>query len=133
MTPEQMLESFRNAATQSAQMQQEMLKQYTAQWPSFGAPEGSADWAQQFQKRWTEFSSDYLTRSRESLETMYKLGTQFIELASRVSEAKSPDEYRSRLEEVRTKMSDIFKDQSDAQVRDLQKTAEKWFEGLSKS
>jgi hypothetical protein len=131
MTPDQMFESFRKSATSSWQLQQEVLKQWAQQWPSFGTPDSSADWAKQFQKRWTEFSSEYLTRSRESLETMYKMVVQFLDLTSKVSESKSPDEYRAGLEEARTKMFEAFKNQSEANLRDFQKTAEKWFEVIS--
>ena len=132
MTPDQMFESFRKAATSSWQMQQDMLKQYTQHWPAFTMPEGSADWAQ-FQKRWSEFSSEYFARGRESVETAYKLVTQFMELSARVAESKNPDEYRAGLEEVRVKMYDAIKDQSEARLKDFQKAAEKWFDVVAKA
>ena len=132
MTPDQMFESFRNAATSSWQMQQDMFKQYTQHWPAFGMPEGSADWTQ-FQKRLSEFSSEYFAKSRESLETMYKLVTQFMELSARVAESKNPDEYRAGLEEVRVKMYDTIKDQSEARLKDFQKAAEKWYDVVAKA
>jgi len=65
-----------------------------------------------------------------------RLGEEFIQLidlASRFYESKSPDEYRRGMEEVRTKMFEVFKDQSDAQLRDFQKTAEKWFDVFAKA
>jgi hypothetical protein len=131
MTPDQIFETFRKTATSSWQMQQEMLKQYTQQWASFGTPGGSTDWSQ-LQKRWSEVSNEYMTKSRESLDATYKLVTQFMELAARVTESKNPDEYRAGLEEARTKMYDAIKDQSETSLREFQKTAEKWFEGVSK-
>jgi hypothetical protein len=134
MTLDQMFENFRKASTSSWQVQQDMLKQYTQQWPwSANTVAEPTEWAQQVQKRWTEFASETLDRSKEALEVLYKLTVELIEMASRVRDAKSPDEYRRGVEEVRAKMFDVFKEQSDAQLRDFQKTAEKWFEALAKA
>jgi hypothetical protein len=134
MTLDQMFENFRKASTSSWQFQQDMLKQYAQQWPwSANTVAEPTEWAQQVQKRWTEFASETLDRSKESLEVLYKLTVELIEMASRVRDAKSPDEYRRGVEEVRAKMFDVFKEQSDAQLRDFQKTAEKWFETLAKA
>jgi hypothetical protein len=133
MTPDQMFESFRKASVSSLQMQQEMFKQWTQQWPwPMSATGGSVDWAQRLQSRWVEFTSEMLTRHRESLDTMYKLAMQMLEQSSRLSESKSPEEYTRGMDEVRTKMFETFKEQSDAQMREFQKTAEKWFELISK-
>jgi hypothetical protein len=134
MTLDQMFENFRKASTSSWQVQQDMLKQYAQQWPWSGNTVAEpTEWAQQVQKRWTEFASETLDRSKQSLEVLYKLTVELIEMASRVRDAKSPDEYRRGVEEVRAKMFDVFKEQSDAQLRDFQKTAEKWFETLARA
>lgn len=134
MTLDQMFESFRKASASSWQFQQDMLKQYAQQWP-WSASSGAepSEWAEQIQKRWGDFASDTLQRSKESLEALYKLTLELIEMGSRVRDAKSPDDYRRGVEEVRTKMFDVFKDHSDAQLREFQKTAEKWFEMLAKA
>jgi hypothetical protein len=134
MTLDQMFENFRKASTSSWQLQQDMLKQYAQQWPwpATGGAEPN-EWAQQIQKRWSEFASETVQRSKETLEALYKLTLEVIEMGSRVRDAKSPDDYRRGVEEVRVKMFDVFKEQSDAQLRDFQKTAEKWFEVLSKA
>jgi hypothetical protein len=138
MTPDQMFESFRRASVSSLQMQQEMLKQWTQQWPwpagswPAGSTGVSMDWVQRLQARWTEFTSELLTRHRESLDTMYKLAIQLLDQMSRLYESKSPEEYSRGMEEVRGKMFEAFKEQSDTQLREFQKTAEKWFEVLSK-
>jgi hypothetical protein len=134
MTLDQMFENFRKASTSSWQFQQDMLKQYAQQW-TFPASSGAepAEWAQQIQKRWTEFASETINRSKESLEGLYKLTLELIEMGTRARDAKSPEDYRRGVEEVRAKMFDVFKEQSDAQLRDYQKTAEKWFEVLAKA
>jgi hypothetical protein len=128
MTPDQMFESFRKASVSSLQMQQDVFKQWAQQWPwPLNVTGGSVEWAQRLQKRWAEFTSELLHRHREALDTMYKLGIQFIEQTSRLYESKNPEEYSRAVEELRAKMFETFKEQSDAQLREFQKSAEKWF------
>jgi hypothetical protein len=131
MTPDQILESFRKASVSSLQLQQELFKQWTQQWPwPLNTTGGAVDWMQNLQRRWGEFTSESLNRHRESLDTFYKVAIQLIEQASRLHDSKSPEEYRRGMEDVRSKMLETFKGQSDAQLREFQKTAERWFELL---
>jgi hypothetical protein len=133
MTPDQMFESFRKASVSSMQMQQEMFKQWTQQWPwPMNPVGGSVDWVQRLQNRWIEFTTELLTRHRESLDTVYKLAIQMFEQTSRLYESKNPEEYSRAVEEVRSRMFESFKEQSDAHLREFQKTAEKWFDLLLK-
>ena len=130
MTLDQIFESFRRASVSSLQMQQEMFKQWTQEWPS--APMNvagvSMDWVQKLHKRWFEFTGESLNRQRELLDSMYKSLIQVVEQASRLSESKTPEDYKRTSEELRHKMFDTFKEQSDAQFREFQKSAEKWFD-----
>ena len=130
MTLDQMFESFRRASVSSMQMQQEMFKQWTQQFPStpLNAAGVSAEWVQKLQKRWMEYTIESLNRHRESLDGMYKSLIQVIEQSSRLSDAKTPEDYRRSTEDLRHKMFETFKDQSEAQLRDFQKSAEKWFD-----
>ena len=115
MTLDQMFESFRRASVSSMQMQQEMFKQWTQQFPS--TPLNAAG-----------VSAEWVNRHRESLDTMYKSLIQVIEQSSRLSDAKTPEDYKRTTEDLRHKMFETFKDQSEAQLRDFQKSAEKWFD-----
>jgi hypothetical protein len=132
MTLDQMFESFRRASVSSLQMQQELFKQWSQQWPTMPLNIGgvSADWIPKLQKRWFEFTSETLNRQRELLDSMYKSTIQVVEQASRLSESKTPEDYRRSTEELRQKMVETFKEQSDAQLREFQKSTEKWFEVL---
>ena len=136
MTPDQMFESFRKASLSSLQMQQEMFKQWAQQWPwmqgAAGIAGAPAEWAQRVQTRWIEFTGELLNRHRESLDTMYKLAIQMMDQMTRLHESKNSEEYTRGMEEIRSKMFDTFKEQSDAQLREFQKTAEKWFDVLLK-
>jgi hypothetical protein len=135
MTLDQMFESFRRASLSSLQVQQEMFKQWTQQMPTtpWNATGISTEWMQTLQKRWLEFTTESLNRHRESLDSMYRSIIQLVEQASRLSEAKTPEDYRRTTDELRHKMFETFKDQSEAQLREFQKGAEKWFEVLPKA
>jgi hypothetical protein len=116
-------------------MQQEMFKQWSQQWPSNPLSAGgvSVDWIPKLQKRWFEFTTESLNRQREMLDSTYKSLIQVIEQAARLSESKTPEDYRRTTEELRHKMLETFKEQSDAQLREFQKSAEKWFDVLPKA
>ncbi len=132
---DQMFDSFRKASESSLQMQQEMFKQWAPQWPSMplNAAGASAEWTRTLQKRWIEFMTDALNNQRESIDAMYKSGIQVIEQGFRLSEAKSPDDYRRMVEELWRKMFEISKNQSETQLREFQKGVEKWLEMLPKA
>lgn len=127
---DQLFESFRKASESSLQAQQEMFKQWMQQWPvSPAAGTGaSPEWANNLQKRWLESTKETLTRHREVLDSTYRSGIQVIEQTFRVTDAKSPDEYRTLVEDLWRKLSETFKQQSEAQVREFQKAAERWLD-----
>jgi hypothetical protein len=135
MTPDQIFETFRRASLSTLQMQQEMFKQWAQQWPQ--APWNAAglptEWLQNLQKRWMDFTTDSLNRHREALDSMYKSLIQIVEQAGRLSEAKTPEDYRRTTDDLRHKMFETFKEQSEAQFREFQKGTEKWFDALPKA
>jgi hypothetical protein len=135
MTMDQYFETFRKASVSSLQMQQEMFRQWMQQWPStpWSAFGGSTEWLQRLQKRWMEVTAESLNRHRESLDSMYKSVIALIEQSLRLSESKTPEDYRSTVEELRHKMLETFKEQSEAQLREFQKDTEKWFDLLPKA
>ncbi|HKQ71052.1 MAG TPA: hypothetical protein VJT73_17015 [Polyangiaceae bacterium] len=130
MTLDQMFEGFRKASLSSLQMQQEMFKQWTQQWPATTPSSAgiSTDWLQKIQKRWIEFMTESLDRHRSSLDSLYRALVQVVEEGARLSDAKTPDDYRRTTEAVRQKLIATFKEHSETQIREFQKNAEKWFE-----
>ncbi len=124
---EQIFDSVRKASESSAQLQQEMLKQWTqhlmtAPQPGTG---GVADWGKGLQRRWAELTLELLKKQRESTDAAYASGIQIIEQTFRVSEAKSADDYRAMIEDLWRKLFESFKDRSESQFRDFQKWSEK--------
>jgi hypothetical protein len=64
---------------------------------------------------------------------MYKSGIDIIEVAFRLSEAKSSEDYRRMVEEFWRKVFAVYKDQSETQIREFQKGVEKWFDLVTKT
>jgi len=127
---DQMFETFRKTSTSFLQMQQELFKQWGQQWPAvpMEVAGASADWAQKLQKRWVEFTTESLNMHREMLDSMYKAGIQIMEQTHRLSESTNPDDYRREVAELRRKMFETLKGQSEAQLREFEKEVERWFE-----
>jgi hypothetical protein len=129
---DQIIENFRRASESSLQMQQEAFKQLAQQWSggphSSGSSGPSADWTGNIHKRSIDLTVESLNRNCESLEAMYRSGIGLVEQALRVSEAKSPEDYRRMVDELWRKLFTTFKEQSEVQLREFQRWAETMFE-----
>jgi hypothetical protein len=134
---EQVFDSFRKASESALQMQQEFFKQWAGQWTA-GAPAAAATpaaWAEQaqtFQKRWLETVTEMMNKHRETLDAHYKAGIKAIEESFKVTEAKSPDEYRRLTEELWRRGFENVKNSTESQIRDIQAAVQKWFELVPK-
>jgi hypothetical protein len=117
------------------QAQQALFKQWAQQLPlaSSAMPGASGQRISEFQRRLAESMTETLNRHREVLDSTYRSGIQLIEQAFRVTDAKSPEDYRRVIEDLWRKLSDTFKEQSEVQVRELQKTAERWMDAAQKA
>ena len=121
-------ETFRKAAESSLRAQQDMFKQWAMPWP-YSAPTTpfmATDWSETLQKRWLESTTEALNSHREFLNSLYKSSIQMLEQSVRMTGAKSPEDYQRTLEDLWQKMSESFKEQSEAQMREFQKAAERW-------
>src|SRR3954454_3836727 len=134
---DQILDSYRQAAESTMQLQQLMLRNWTQQWPQQwpGAlgmiPTPAAAWTEQAhaaQKKWTETVTDMLTKHRETLDAQYRAGIRTIEDAFRVGEAKDPEQFRRLTEELWRQSFECLKTVVEAQMRDVQAAMLKWFE-----
>ena len=130
MAFDEMFEGFRRAWVSSLQMQKEMFTQFAQHGPTIPLSTAgfSVEWVQKLQKRWQEFLVESLNRHREMVDSTYKGIIQMVERTSRLAEVKTPEDIRRLAEEARHSMFETFRDQSEAQLRDFQRNAEKWFE-----
>jgi hypothetical protein len=145
---DQILDNYRKAAESTIQFQQEMLRNWTQQWPQgfgvstpatastgFGVSTpatASTEQAQAAQKKWSESITDMLNKHRETLDSQYRAGIRTIEDAFRVGEAKDPAQLRKLTEELWRQSFDCLKTAVESQQRDLQAAMEKSFEVASK-
>jgi hypothetical protein len=146
------LENYRKATESTMKMQQDMLRNWTLQWPqmfgtqTFGFPmtgfptSGSAlpgaAWLEQFgaaQKKWADTVTEMLDKHRESLDAQYKAGIRTIEEAFKVGEAKDPQQFRRLTEELWKQSFECLKTVAESQVRDVQSAMQKWYEVASKT
>jgi len=127
---DQMFEAYRKASESWMQAQQDLLKTGGQQWmPSMpNAGGGIPDWNRTLQKRCVELTIEILNRQRESLETIYKSAIHLLEQASKISEAKSPEEFRRLVEDAWRNWFESVKSQSETQFRDAQTWAGKSLE-----
>jgi hypothetical protein len=135
-TSMQMQQDFRKASETSMHMQQEMLKKWMGQWPTMlPATDGTA-WAEQaqtLQKRWLEGVTEVMNKHREKLDAQYKAGIAAIEDAFRLTEAKTPEDYRRMTEDLWKRSFETLKGSAETQIHDLRKAVEKWFELAEKA
>jgi hypothetical protein len=127
---DQLFETYRKTSESWLQMQQDMFKNVVQQWLS-ATPHTAgvaSDWNRTFQKRWMELAVEILNKHRESIDAMYRSVIQLIEQSSRMSEAKSAEEYRRVVEEMWRKWFESVKSQSESQFRDVQNWAGKSLE-----
>lgn len=125
----QLFEDFSKASESSLQMQKEMMRFWTQQCLSAPQSAGlSTEVARTLEKRWIEISVDMLNKHKEALESTYASGIQMIERSFRLSEAKSPEEYRHMVEDLWRQLVKISMDRSETQLQDFKKWAEKSFE-----
>ena len=122
---DQIIENFRRASESSLQMQQEAFKQLSQQWSGLtpGSAGSSTDWGSSVHKRSIDLTIESMNRNCESLEQMYRSGIGLVEQALRVSEAKSPEDYRRMVDELWRKLFTTFKEQSEVQLREFQRWA----------
>jgi hypothetical protein len=127
---DQMFETYRKTSESWLQMQQDLFRTVVQQWMSTPptATGAAADWNRGFQKRWIELAVEILNRHRESVDSMYRSVIQLLEQTTKISEAKSSEEYRRIVEDMWRKWFESVKSQSETQFRDVQNWAGKSLE-----
>ena len=127
---DQLFDTYRKASESWMQMQQDLFRNVGQ--PSFFTPPqgmaGGPDWARNAQKRWSDLAAEMLNRQRESVDALFKSLIHVVEQASRISEAKSSEDYRRATEEIWASGFESVKNHSEAQFRDAQTFAGKSME-----
>jgi hypothetical protein len=126
---DQMFEAYRKASESWLQVHQDVIKNGAQQWMSSPNAAGVAtDLQRTLHKRGLELTVEILNRHRETLDTIYKSAIHLLEQTSRMSEAKSPEEFRRLGEDAWRDWFESVKGQSETQFRDVQTWAGKSLE-----
>jgi hypothetical protein len=120
---DQLFEGFRRASESSFQLQQDLLKSMGQPWSPAGGMSGSGDPTRGVQRRWLEMTIDMLNKQREATDAAYKAGIQALDETFRVSESKSPEDYRRSAEELWHKLFEVFRSVYERELQELQKFA----------
>jgi hypothetical protein len=127
---DQVFETYRKSSESWLQIQQDMFRNVMQQWMATSpATTGAAtDWNRNFQKRFLDLAVEILNRQRQSLDATYKSAIEILEQSSKVSEAKTSEEYRRNVEDLWRRWFESIKTQSESQFRDVQNWAGKSLE-----
>jgi hypothetical protein len=124
---EQAFDSLRKTAEANLEMQQELFRQWGANWP--GVPQPQNAWverAQKFQKEWAKTVKDVLSKHREILDEQYRLALESLDEAFRVAQSSDPQEYAKRCETLCKKSLELMRDAGELQVKEAQEAISKW-------
>jgi hypothetical protein len=129
-------ETFKNvqrAAEANLKFQQEMFRQWANMWP--GLPTPQTIWVNKlrdFQHEWTKAVSALAHRHHETIEKQYRAALESLDESLRFAEAKDPEEFRKRSEQLCRKTLDCVREISEAQVKEFQDGMNKWVELVTK-
>src|SRR5271157_640977 len=140
------LENYSKAVESTLRLQQEILRNWTMQWSTFGTPvfglpltgtstsaseTPAAAWLEQLstaQRKWAEAIADVLKRHQETLDEQYRAGIRAIDDAFRVGEARDPEQFHRLSEELWRQNCEVLKTAVASQMHDLQSVMQKWYE-----
>lgn len=132
---DQVIDNLRKATEMGLQMQQEMFRKWTGAWPGLPVV-GQSAWSEQlqkFQKNWNETATDLLRQHRKNLEAQMEAGMKNLDEAFKLTEAKNPEELRTKTLELWRKTFESLRQTFETQMKDFQAAVQKWTEMASKS
>jgi hypothetical protein len=131
---EQAFDNLRKTAESQIEMQQELFRQWGANWPGFPQPQNAwVERVQKFQKAWAKTVKELLSKHREVLDEQYDLALNSLEEAFRVAQSSDPEEYAKRCENLCRKSLDVLREAGELQTKELQEALSKWTELATKS
>lgn len=124
---EQVFDNLRKTAESNIEMQQELFRQWGANWPGFSQPQNAwLERAHKFQKEWSKTVKELLSKHREILDEQYGLAIDSLEEAFRVAQSADPQEYAKRCEALCRKSLEVLREAGELQVKETQEALTKW-------
>jgi hypothetical protein len=133
---EQAIEHVRKLAESNIEMQQEIFRKWSNNWPGVPQPQLHGAWhekAQKFQKAWSKIVKELLARHREVLDEQYDLAVSSLEEAFRLAQSSEPQESAKRYESLCRKSLAVIRESGELQIKELQDALSKWSELVGKS
>lgn len=123
---EQAFDSLRKTAEANVEMQQELFRQWSANWPGIAQPQNVwVERAQKFQKEWAKTVKELVTRHRENVDEHYRLALESLDEAFRVAQSTDPQEYAKRCEALCKKSLEVMREAGELQVKETQEALNK--------
>jgi hypothetical protein len=124
---EDAFDSLRKTAEANIEMQQELFRQWAANWPGFAQPQDAwVERSQKFQKEWAKTVKELLSKHREILDEQYRLALESLDEAFRVAQSSDPQEYAKRCEALCKKSLEVMREAGELQVKETQEALNKW-------
>jgi len=124
---EQVFDNLRKTADSNIEMQQELFRQWGANWPGFPKPENAwLDRVQKFQKEWTKTYAELVNKHRKMLDDQYRLAIDSLKEAFRAAESADPQEYQQRCEDLCRKNLDLLREAGELQMKETQEALSRW-------
>ncbi|MCA9235913.1 MAG: hypothetical protein KDA44_10610 [Planctomycetales bacterium] len=131
---EGVFDEVRKAAETNLKLSQEMMRQWVTMWPGIPTPQSMwLDKMRDFQKSWTSAVSELARKHRDTVDRQYQAALESLDQALKFAEAKNPDEFRKRSEELCRKTIDCVKECTEAQVKEFQNALTKLTELTTQS
>lgn len=136
---DQIFDTYRRASESWFQMQQDLFRsaaQGSFFGPTFfgstlGGPASgptAGHWPPEARKRWVDLVVEIMHRHRESMDALYRSVIHVVEKASQIPEAQSSEDARRATEDLWNGWLESVKNQSESQLRDARRFAEKSLE-----
>jgi hypothetical protein len=119
---EQVLQNIQTATESAIQTQQEWFRKWASFWTGAPpSPGGSVvEQLQAVQKKWAEAIAELFQKQREMLETQFNAGLKLLEDASRVLQAKDPEQFRAKAIEYWQKSFESVRQLAEGNLREFQ-------------
>lgn len=133
---DEVFQSIRKATEANMKLQQEALRQWTNFWTGAAktpVPAPQLDQIREFQKQWTTAVSELAHKHREVLDKQYDAAISSLDDALKITDAKTPEEFRQRTEQFYRKTIECLREMSEAQISEFQEMVTKWGEIATKS
>ncbi|MEQ8785926.1 MAG: hypothetical protein RIC55_06490 [Pirellulaceae bacterium] len=133
---DEVFQSVRKAAEANMKLQQEAFQQWANFWTGAAQPLVPAPQMEQvreIQQKWTSAVSQLAHKHREVLDRQYDAAIASLDDALKISDAKTPEEFRQRTEQFYRKTIDCLREMSQAQMSEFQDMVSKWGELATKS